>query len=97
MKIESGKPVFENGEAVEVAMGGDPNNIVRGCIVGVASYGVMDNWIILVNENERHKLRPTYPFDAMVAFHPFIRTVGSNERFWCEQSAMHESQLKNSI
>lgn len=88
MKIIDGKPVYENGEEVEVAVGGDTNFIIHGTIVGIASKHIMDTWIVLVNASEREKLKPEYSYDAMVAFHPIIRPSGSNEPFWCEKTKL---------
>lgn len=73
------KPEFQNNDAVEFTVDGDvEGKLHTGRIVGKAINGIVDHWIILLDERVEG-----YPWDAVSIPHTFIRRKGSNDTFPC--------------
>lgn len=71
---------YVDQQPVEVLLGGDPEKLVTGRVIGRAtSNGLIDYWIILLDERIND-----YPFQAIAVQHTFIRPQGDNRPFLCE-------------
>ena len=73
------KPVYKNGDRVEVAIAGKIEQVVTGTIIGIGMNHIVDHWIVKLDKNI-----PDYPFDAILQQHTFIRMLGDNCPFLCE-------------
>jgi hypothetical protein len=67
---------FNNGDKVEVAIGGNLNNVVNGTILGIVSDDLVTIWIV-----KFAKPHGDYPFSAAAFPHFHIRYAGSNSPF----------------
>jgi hypothetical protein len=68
------KPIFKDGDIVDVAIEGNVENIVRGTVIGIVSEGIIDWWIVQIDETDRHRL--DYDFRAFACQHYWLRKLG---------------------
>ena len=78
------KTKYLDGSRVEFTLDGNVSKTHRGAICGIASEGVIDEWIIRLD----NKLE-TWAFSTIVLPHTFIRLEGSNSPFLCERKTIH--------
>lgn len=77
------KPVYNNGDRVEIVPDGNfKNDFITGTIVGISIRHIVDFW--LVHLDKRLPDECDYPYDVAAIQHTFIRKIGDNCPFPCE-------------
>lgn len=70
---------YNEGDRVQIALGGDVNNIVTGIVCGISSEHVIDFWIIKLDH-----FIDGWQYSCVTFQHTFIRPIGDNRPFLCE-------------
>lgn len=76
---QDNKIEYTDQQQVQVTLDGNIDNVVTGRIVGKASSGIIDIWIVLLD-----KPIEGFPFSAFTTSHTLIRPLGDNRPFLCE-------------
>lgn len=71
---------YADGAPVQIALAGNPKHLLTGRIVGFMSEHVIDTWAV-----ELDAKLPDWDYRVIPVQHTFIRPMGSNEPFLCEQ------------
>jgi len=70
---------YNDGDRVQIALNGDPQDLYEGTIVGLASEHIIDYWII-----ELDYMLPNWSYHCITQQHTFIRPRCDNRPFLCE-------------